>query len=73
MILQRLFLFVGIGAKTRYSYANLRYQKDGINWIGGEAIDRWSDYVEWNPQSSYSNLQKGVYGSLMPFAACRLG
>ena len=57
--------------KPRYSYANLRYQKDGINWIGGEAIDRWGDYVQWNPQSSYSNLQKGAYEPLMPFAACR--
>jgi hypothetical protein len=56
--------------KTRYSYANLRYQKDGINWVGGEAIARWSDIVEWNA-NPYSSLQKGAYEPLIPFAACR--
>lgn len=57
--------------KQRYSYANLRYQKDAINWVGGEAIPRWGDYVEWNPQSSYSSNQKGAYEPIMPYAACR--
>lgn len=57
--------------KNRPSYANLKYQKDGINWVGGEAIPRWGDVVEWNPANNYSNLQKGAYEPLIPFAACR--
>ena len=57
--------------KNRYSYANLRYQKDAINTVGNEAVDRWGDVIEWNPAASYSPLQKGAYEPLMPFAACR--
>lgn len=57
--------------KNRYSYANLRYQKDAINTVGNEAVDRWGDFIEWNPAASYSTLQKGAYEPLMPFAACR--
>lgn len=56
--------------KERYSYADLRYQKDGVNWVGSEAVARWGDIVEWNA-SPYSSLQKGAYEPLMPFAACR--
>lgn len=57
--------------KNRYSYANLRYQKDAINTVGNEAVPRWGEIVEWNPQTSYSPLQKGAYEPLIPFAACR--
>jgi len=55
--------------KTRYSYASFYYQKDGINWVGSEAVTRWGDTVEWN--SPYSDLQKGEYLPLIPFAAAR--
>lgn len=57
--------------KPRYSYAKLHYQKDAINTVGNEAVPRWGDTVEWNPQASYSPLQKGAYEPLIPFAACR--
>lgn len=56
--------------KNRYSYANLRYQKDAINTVGNEAVDRWGDIIAWNA-NPYSPLQKGAYEPLMPFAACR--
>ena len=56
-------------AKTRYSYGSFYYQKDGINWVGSEAVSRWGDIVEWN--NPYSNLQKDELTPLVPFAACR--
>jgi hypothetical protein len=56
--------------KTRASYADLYYQKDGINWVGSEAVARWGDYVDWN-NSPYSSLQKGAYKPLIEFAAQR--
>lgn len=56
--------------KTRYSYASLFYQKDGVNWVGSEAVDRWGDLVQWNP-APQSMLQKGEYKPLIQFAACR--
>jgi hypothetical protein len=55
--------------KPRYSYARFEYQKDGINWVGGEAIARWSDIVDWNVP--YSNLQKDEFRPFIKFAACR--
>lgn len=55
--------------KDRYSYGNFYYQKDGVNWVGSEAIDRWGDIVEWN--SPYSVLQKDEFLPPIPFAACR--
>lgn len=55
--------------KTLYSYANFQYQKDAINWVGSEAIARWSDIVEWN--NPYSPNQKGAFEPLLEFAACR--
>lgn len=55
--------------KTRYSYANFQYQKDGINWVGGEALARWGDIVEWN--NPYTPNQKGAFEPLLEFAACR--
>lgn len=55
--------------KPRYSYARLEYQKDGINWVGGEAIARWSDIIDWNVP--YSNLQKDEFKPFIKFAACR--
>lgn len=55
--------------KTRYSYASFYYQKDGVNWVGGEVRSRWGDIVEWN--NPYSTLQKGAFEPLIPYAACR--
>lgn len=55
--------------RPRYSYARLEYQKDGINWVGGEAIRRWSDIVDWN--NPYSDRQKDEFHPLIEFAACR--
>lgn len=55
--------------KTRYSYAELKYQQDAINQVGNEAIPRWGDIVEWN--QPYSSLQKGAYHPQIAFAACR--
>lgn len=55
--------------KPRYSYGSFYYQKDGINWVGGEAVPRWGDIVEWN--IPYSPLQKDEFAPLIPFAACR--
>lgn len=55
--------------KPRYSYANLAYQKDGVNWVGSEAVSRWSDIVEWNVP--YSQLQTDEWKPNIPFAACR--
>lgn len=55
--------------KTRYSYAELKYQQDAINQVGNEAIPRMGDIIEWN--NPYSSLQKGPYQPLIPFAACR--
>lgn len=55
--------------KQRYSYANLRYQKDGVNWVGAEAMDRFSDIVAWN--NPYSSLQKGEYKPFLNYSACR--
>lgn len=56
-------------SKTRYSYANFEYQKDAVNWVGGEAGSRWNDIVEWN--NPYSALQKGELKPLFPFTSCR--
>lgn len=56
-------------AKQRYSYGTFYYQKDGINWVGSEAVDRWGDIIDWNVP--YSSLQKGELRPLIPFAACR--
>jgi hypothetical protein len=55
--------------KPRYSYGRFEYQKDGINWVGGEAVRRWSDIVDWN--IPYSNRQKDEFHPLIEFAACR--
>jgi len=55
--------------KDRYSYGNFYYQKDGVNWVGSEANDRWGDIVEWN--NPYSNLQKDEFLPLIPFSPCR--
>lgn len=56
--------------RTRYSYANEYYQKDGVNWVGSEAVARWGDIIDWNT-SPYSPLQKGEYKPFLEFAACR--
>ena len=55
--------------KARYSYAMLKYQKDAINTVGAEAIERWGDYKDWN--IPYNSNQKGAYEPLIPFSACR--
>lgn len=55
--------------KQRYSYGNFYYQKDGVNWVGSEANDRWGDIVEWN--NPYSNLQKDEFKPLIEFSPCR--
>lgn len=56
--------------KNRYSYGSMFYQKDGVNWVGSEAVSRWGDIVDWNT-SPYSPLQKGEYKPFIEFAACR--
>lgn len=55
--------------KQRFSYGSFYYQKDGINWVGSEARNRWGDIVEWN--NPYTPLQKGPLEPLIPYAACR--
>ena len=55
--------------KPRYSYGNFYYQKDAVNWVGGEASDRWGDIVEWN--NPYSPLQKDEFKPLIEFSPCR--
>lgn len=55
--------------KPRYSYGTFYYQKDAINFLGGEAIGRWGDIVEWN--NPYSPLQKDEFKPFIEFAACR--
>lgn len=57
-------------SRTRYSYASFYYSKDSINWVGGEAVARWGDVVEWNA-NPYSSLQRGEYKPILNFAACR--
>lgn len=55
--------------KPRYSYGNFYYQKDGVNWVGSEANDRWGDIVEWN--NPYTPLQKDEFKPLIEFSPCR--
>lgn len=55
--------------KTRYSYGYFEYIKDAVNWVGGEACDRWNDIVEWN--NPYSPLQKDEFHPLIDFSPCR--
>lgn len=55
--------------KKRYSYGQFYYQKDAVNWVGGEANDRWGDIVEWN--NPYSALQKGDLTPAFDFTTCR--
>lgn len=55
--------------KARYSYGTFEYQKDAVNWVGGEASSRYNDMVEWN--NPYSANQKGEYKPSNPFTPCR--
>lgn len=55
--------------KPRWAYANISYQKDAMDWVGDEAIERWSDIIEWN--SPPSVLQKGEFTKIFPFGAAR--
>lgn len=55
--------------KPRYAYGNIGYQKDAMDWVGDEAIERWSDIIEFN--SPPSVLQKGEMTRLFPFGAAR--
>lgn len=55
--------------RTAYSYASFEYFKDGVNWVGGEAKQRWDDIVEWN--NPYSPLQKDEFKPLIEFSSCR--
>lgn len=55
--------------KSRYAYAVLEYFKDGVNWVGSEAVERWSDIIDWNVP--YSPSQKDEFRPLIQFAACR--
>lgn len=53
----------------RNALAEIGYSKDGMDWVGDEAVDRWSDVVEWN--SPPSPLQKGEFIRSFPFGAAR--
>lgn len=54
---------------NRYSYADFRYTKDGSNWVGAEANERWSEIVEWN--NPYTPRQKGAFEPGFEFMTCR--
>jgi len=43
--------------KERYSFGDFRYTPDPTDFAGNEAIDRWSDIVEWNVP--FNPAQKG--------------
>jgi hypothetical protein len=50
--------------KKKFSYGNFKYSEDAQEYLGNEAITRWSDIVEWNPPAYpagqvYSAAQKG--------------
>lgn len=50
--------------KKKFSYGNYKYSEDNQEYLGNEAIARWSDIVEWNPPQYpagqiYSSGQKG--------------
>lgn len=55
--------------KTRYALADIKYQKDALDWVGSEAIQRWSDIIEWN--NPVNTLQKGILEKTFPFGAAR--
>jgi hypothetical protein len=55
--------------KQRFSYANLQYSKDAIDWVGNEALDRYNDIVEWN--NPYSTTQKGERLWMSAFTSSR--
>ncbi len=55
--------------RPRYALGHFEYSKDATDWIGNEAVDRWSDIVEWNfPPSS---TQKDEYLRYLPYSAAR--
>lgn len=55
--------------RQRFSYANLNYSPDAVDWVGTEAKDRWSDIVEWN--NPYSPTQKDEYLRTLPYSSAR--
>jgi len=56
-------------AIERPSYLDFQYSKDGVDWVGNEAIDRYNCVEEWN--SPYSPLQKGSLDVVLPYAPAR--
>lgn len=55
--------------KPRNSYADISYSKDAMDWVGQEALERWSDIISWNPNKN--TLQKGNFTRTFPFGAAR--
>lgn len=55
--------------KKRFAYADIRYGQDAIDWVGNEAIERWSDIIEWNVPPNPA--QKGAYEVLFQYGAAR--
>ena len=55
--------------KERYAYGRFQYQMDGQDYAGNEAIDRWSDIVDWN--IPYDPTRSGYKDVQMPCSAAR--
>lgn len=55
--------------KDRYAFGNYKYGMDASDYVGNEAIERWSDIVEWN--SPPSKGQKGSKEVFLQNAAAR--
>lgn len=56
--------------KYNYSYADLQYQQDGMNYCGNQALDDYNSIYEWN-DSPYSANQRGVYKPTLLFSPIR--
>jgi hypothetical protein len=55
--------------KERFAFGRFEYRKDGQEYIGYEAADRYHDLVEWN--SPPSPLQSGEKTVILPFGPAR--
>lgn len=55
--------------KQRWAYGRFEYAKDAQDYIGNEAIDRWSDIVDWNVP--YNPTQSGYKEVILPISCAR--
>ena len=55
--------------KDRYSFGDYSYSMDASEYIGNEAVDLYSDIVEWN--NPYTPSQKGSYNLMLGSGASR--